>query len=66
MTSGNRILSTTKPPMESVMHITEEGAKSYMQIMSFVSTARKHGVDYFEAVRTALTGNALTLVSQWG
>ena len=44
---------------------TEEGAKSYMQIMSFVSTARKHGVDYFEAVRTALTGNALTLVNQW-
>lgn len=45
---------------------TEEGAKSYLQIMSFVSTARKHGVDYFEAVRTALTGNALTLVCQWG
>lgn len=45
---------------------TEEGAMSYMQIMSFISTARKHGVDYFEAVRTALTGNALTLVSQWG
>lgn len=45
---------------------TEEGAKSYMQIMSFVSTARKHGVNYFEAVRTALAGNALTLVNQWG
>lgn len=45
---------------------TEEGAKSYMQIMSFISTARKHGVGYFEAVRTALTGNALTLVSLWG
>lgn len=45
---------------------TEQGAKSYMQIMSFVSTARKHGVAYFEAVRIALTGNALTLVSQWG
>ena len=45
---------------------TEKGAQDYMQIMSFVSTARKHGMSYFEAVRTALAGDALTLVAQWG
>ena len=44
---------------------TEKGAQDYMQIMSFVSTARKHGMSYFEAVRAALAGNALTLVAQW-
>ena len=37
-----------------------------MQIMSFVSTAQKHGMPYFVAVRVALTGNALHLVEQWG
>lgn len=45
---------------------TVEGAEDYMQIMSFVSTARKHGMSYFETVRAALTGNALSLVEQWG
>ena len=45
---------------------TEDGAKEYMQIMSYISSCRKHGIGYFEAVRTALAGNALTLVSQWG
>ena len=45
---------------------TVEGAEGYMQIMSFVSTAKKHGMPYFEAVRVALTGNALHLVEQWG
>ena len=37
-----------------------------MQIMSFVSTAKKHGMPYFEAARVALNGNALTFVAQWG
>lgn len=45
---------------------TEKGAEDYMQIMSFVSTAKKHGMSYFEAVRGALAGNALTFVAQWG
>lgn len=45
---------------------TEGGAKDYMQIMSYISSCRKHGIGYFEAVRTALAGNALKLVSQWG
>lgn len=29
---------------------TEKGAEDYMQIMSFVSTAKKHGMSYFEAI----------------
>lgn len=45
---------------------TEKGAEDYMQIMSFASTAKKHGMSYFEAVRAALAGNALTFVTQWG
>jgi hypothetical protein len=45
---------------------TEKGAEDYMQIMSFVSTAKKHGMSYFEAVRAALAGNALTFVALWG
>lgn len=45
---------------------TEKGAEDYMQIMSFVSTAKKHGMSYFEAVRAVLAGNALSLVDQWG
>lgn len=45
---------------------TEDGAKDYMQIMSYISSCRKHGIGYFKAVRTALAGNALALVSQWG
>lgn len=45
---------------------TEDGAKDYMQIMSYISSCRKHGIGYFEAVRTALSGNALALVNQWG
>lgn len=45
---------------------TEKGAEDYMQIMSFVSTAKKHGMSYFEAVRATLAGNVLTFVAQWG
>lgn len=43
---------------------TMKSAKSYMQIMSYISTAHKHGISYFEAVHTAPTGNALKLVEQ--
>ena len=51
---------------DSKKYCIEDGAKDYMQIMSYISSCRKHGIGYFEAVRTALAGNALTLVSQWG
>jgi len=45
---------------------TEDGARDYMQIMSYISSCRKHGIDYFEAIRAALTGKALQVVEQWG
>lgn len=45
---------------------TREGADDYMLIMSFLSTARKQGVAWFEAVRQALSGNALAMTEQWG
>ena len=45
---------------------TKEGAEQYMQIMSYVSSCKKHGIGYFEAIREALNGNALELVAQWG
>ena len=44
---------------------TESGAEEYAQIMSFVNSARKHGLNYFEAMKQALNGNALSLVASW-
>lgn len=44
---------------------TLSGAEDYASIMSFISTASKHGVNYFDAVKTALNGDALQLVGQW-
>lgn len=44
---------------------TKEGADDYMKIMSFLSTARKQGVTWFQAVQQAMNGNALTLAAQW-
>lgn len=35
---------------------TEEGAKNYLKIMSFVSTARKLGRSAYEAIRSAVIG----------
>lgn len=35
-----------------------EGAKEYLTIMSYVGTARKHGINAFTAIREALDGNA--------
>ena len=44
---------------------TLSGAEDYASIMSYISTASKHGVNYFEAVKTALNGGALQLVQAW-
>lgn len=44
---------------------TLSGAEDYASIMSFISTASKHGVNYFDAVKAALNGDALQLVEQW-
>lgn len=45
---------------------TKRGAEEYADIMSYTNTAYKHGVGFFNAIKAALTGNALTLVAQWG
>lgn len=45
---------------------TEEGAQEYAEIMSYILTARKHGVAFFDAIHAALNGDALKLVQQWG
>ncbi len=34
-----------------------EGAKDYVKIMSYVSTAHKRGLNAYDAVREALAGN---------
>ena len=34
-----------------------EGAQEYLTIMSYIGTARKHGINSYEAIRSALSGN---------
>ncbi len=41
-----------------------EGAHEYLKIMSFVSTAIKHGFSGFEAIRLAVLGNPLSIFDQ--
>ena len=38
----------------------EEGAQEYLTIMSYIGSARKHGINAFTAIREALNG---TLIS---
>ena len=44
---------------------TKEGAVEYAETMSFIISAYKHGVSYFDAVKTALQGHALALAQSW-
>ena len=44
---------------------TETGAKEYAETMSFINSAHKHNVTYFDAVKIALEGNAPALVQSW-
>ena len=37
---------------------SKEGAQNYLTIMSFISTAKKHGIKAFEALNAAFNGNA--------
>ena len=37
---------------------TESGAQEYLSIMSYVGTAKKQGVNPFEAIALALSGGA--------
>ena len=43
-----------------------EGAQEYLKIMSYVSTAIKHGFSYFEAIRLAVLGNSISIFDQGG
>ena len=36
---------------------SEEGAQEYLTIMSYIGTAHKHGINAFNAIREALSGN---------
>ena len=44
---------------------TMKGAEGFASVMSFVSTAKKHGVLAFDALHAALTGNAVQLAKSW-
>lgn len=41
-----------------------EGAKDYLKIMSYVSTAIKHGFSSFDAIRLAVHGNSVSIFAQ--
>lgn len=41
---------------------TEEGAQRYLNIMSYLSTAGKHGVDAFTALKEAFNGNSTVVL----
>ncbi|KAI4445002.1 hypothetical protein C823_008024 [Eubacterium plexicaudatum ASF492] len=36
---------------------TEEGARDYLKIMSYVGTAHKQGYNAYEAIRNAISGH---------
>ncbi len=36
---------------------TEAGAENYLKIMSYVGTAKKQGINPFEAIKQAVTSN---------
>jgi len=40
------------------------GAQSYLKIMSYVSTAKKHGLSAYEAIRRAISGNPESILSR--
>lgn len=37
---------------------SEEGAREYLTIMSYIRSAHKHGINVFKAIREALDGNS--------
>ena len=42
---------------------TEDGAKDYLKIMSYVGTAHKHGFNAYEAIKNAFSGNPEFILS---
>ncbi len=45
---------------------TEDGAQDYLDIMSYLSTGRKHGVSVYDAMIAALSGNAEIVLQRGG
>jgi transposase len=41
---------------------TEAGAREFMTIMSYLGTAKKHGINTYDAIRAALSGNSHQLL----
>ena len=42
---------------------TEEGLQDYLDVMSYLGTAKKHGVSVFEALTAAFNGNLEIILS---
>ena len=58
LTKQNRTLTAT--------FRSEEGAQEYLTIMSYIGSARKHGIDAFTAIREALNGNPDIIFNERG
>jgi transposase len=41
---------------------TESGAREYMTLMSYLGTAKKHGINTYNAIRAALSGNSYQIL----
>ncbi len=42
---------------------SEEGAKRFCAINSYISTVRKHGLNLMDSIKAAFTGNPVRLTS---
>lgn len=44
---------------------TEKGADHFARVLSFISTAVRHGISCFDACLSLRNGSALALVEEW-
>ncbi|MBR5179178.1 MAG: IS66 family transposase, partial [Lachnospiraceae bacterium] len=42
---------------------TDEGASAYLTIMSYIGTAKKHGINAFKAIINAFTGDPMAILA---
>jgi transposase len=42
---------------------TDEGASAYLTIMSYIGTAKKHGINTFKAILNAFTGDSMAILA---
>ena len=45
---------------------SEEGAQEYLTTMSYIGSARKHGINAFTAIRKVLNRTPDIIFNQWG